>query len=247
MRVFISTHKKELVIAAVIILLASFAVALYVNYKINSTQSEAVPQGRIHDAGVFTDDVKIYDSTEGEIIIGVAVDTTAIEAASAPKAMKLITDPDSIWAEDIYAGSHTPVEKAKMTDGSIGVLTVDKLKISVNVYESPDTMEDMDKGIAHFASTSAWDGNVGFSAHNVNFDGSDGYFKNLHTLKNGDLIHYKTALGERGYTVTSVSTIAASDWSSLYYEDSNQLTLITCISGQPDKRLCVKASEQTPE
>ena len=123
------------------------------------------------------------------------------------------------------------------------MLTIPKLDLSVNVYQSPDNMEAMTKGVAHFPSASAWDGNVSLSAHNQNFDGSDGYFKYLHTLEKGDSITYKTALGERVYTVASICTIAASDWSPLYYTDDNRLTLITCISGQPDKRLCVQALE----
>ena len=151
-------------------------------------------------------------------------------------------DPEAIWTEDTFAGNHTLVEKAQMQDGSIGVLTIPRLMLSVNVYESPDNMEAMSKGVAHFPSTSAWDGNVAMSAHNINLDGSAGYFVNLHTLENGDAITYMTALGERSYTVDSVSAIAASDWSPLGYTDDHRLTLITCISGQPDKRLCVQAT-----
>jgi LPXTG-site transpeptidase (sortase) family protein len=130
-----------------------------------------------------------------------------------------------------------------MSDGSIGVLTIPDLSLSVNVYESPDNMEAMSQGVAHFPSTSAYDGNVALSAHNINLNGSDGYFKYLYTLEKGDSVTYMTALGERAYTVESVVTIAASDWTPLNYTDDNRLTMITCISGQPDKRLCVTATE----
>ena len=105
-------------------------------------------------------------------------------------------------------------------------------------------MEAMSKGVAHFPSTSAYDGNVALSSHNINPDGSDGYFKYLYTLQKGDGVTYQTALGERAYTVESVTTIAASDWTPLYYTDDNRLTMITCISGQADKRLCITVIEK---
>lgn len=247
MKAFIATHKKGVLITATAILLASLVAALCVNQALRASKKEAVPPGRVHDVGVFGDDVVIHDSTEGEVVIDAADNGTHdTSAKSAQLPMKLIANPEDIWNEDTYAGNHTPVAKAVMQDGSVGVLTIDKLKLSVNVYDSTnDSMvADMSKGIAHFPSTSVWDGTVGMSAHNINYDGSDGFFKNLYTLSEGDLLHYKTSLGERTYVVNSVTTIAASDWSPLRYEDFNNLTLITCISGQPQKRLCVKASEQ---
>ena len=91
----------------------------------------------------------IFDSTNGEIVI----DGSALypsQSASADQAeVKLTADPDQIWAANAYAGNHTPVEAARMEDGSLGVLTVEKLRLSVNVFESPDQMEAMTKGAAH--------------------------------------------------------------------------------------------------
>lgn len=130
-----------------------------------------------------------------------------------------------------------------LADGSIGVLTIPAIGLSSNVYETDDEMESMIKGIAHFKITSAWDGNIGFCAHNVNFDGSDGLFLNLYKLKEGDQMTYKTAKGERTYRVTMSKVIADDDWSYLMRTDDNRLTMITCITGKPNKRLCVQATE----
>ena len=238
-------HKKQIAIACAAILLCSLLAALYVSRRIKPDEQEPVPPGRIYDAGVFGDEIIAHDSTEGEIIIGADFAESTVEAvplAVAP--LKTVSDPEAIWNEDTYAGNHTPVEKAQMKNGSIGVLTIPKLSLSVNVYESPDNMEAMSKGVAHFPSTSAYDGNVALSAHNINLDGSDGYFKYLYTLEKGDGVTYQTALGERAYTVESVTTIAASDWTPLYYTDDNRLTMITCISGQADKRLCITVIEK---
>jgi len=63
-----------------------------------------------------------------------------------------------------------------MDGESIGVLTIPDIGLSVRVYDGEDEMELMKKGIAHFRHTTAWTGNIGLSAHNINFDGSPGYF-----------------------------------------------------------------------
>jgi LPXTG-site transpeptidase (sortase) family protein len=130
-----------------------------------------------------------------------------------------------------------------MAGGSIGALAIPKIGLSVNVYESDNAMEDMDKGAAHFKSTSAWMGNIGLSAHNINFSGTAGYFYSLHTLQKGDVIRYTTALGTRRYAVASVTEITETDWSMLGRTQDNRITLITCISGKPALRLCVQGIE----
>lgn len=182
-------------------------------------------------------------SGEGIKVIG-GENNTPISDAEIAAAFASFT-PDTLWEQDAtvtYNAFTLPEKAAFAEDGNIGILTIPALRLTVNVYEAADEMEAMDNGAAHFKSTSAWDGNVGISAHNVNFDGTDGHFKNLHKLEIGNSIGYETALGSRGYTVTSVKTISQEDWSGLSRSTENQLTLITCISGQPEKRLMIKAS-----
>ena len=239
---FVLTHKKMLMIAAAVMaVIGVLAAVICTEVFLKDAAVEPVPEGRIFDAGVFGEDVVIHDSTEGEIVIGDAAAEIEPSLTVKPAEAKLISDPDDIWTTLAYAGNHTPIEAVEQEDGSLGVLTIDKIGLSVNVFESEDQMEAMTKGVAHFPSTSAWDGNVAFSAHNINFDGTDGFFKDLHKLSEGDTIRYQTSLGERSYAVESVREIDASDWSPLGYTDDARLTLITCISGKAEKRLCVQA------
>ena len=157
---------------------------------------------------------------------------------------RAISDPDTIWTADpapTYGGFTLPVA---MDGDSIGVLTIPDINLSVRVYESDSEMEDMERGAAHFKSTSAFDGNIGISAHNVNFNGSAGYFLNLHTLKKGAVIEYETALGKREYTVTGIKEISENDWSLLDRTEDNRITLITCITGKPTMRLVVQGAER---
>ncbi len=138
-------------------------------------------------------------------------------------------------------GNYTLPEDAQMADGSIGVLSIPKLSLAVNVYETEDEMEAMTHGLAHFKTTSAWSGNTGICGHNVNFDLTDGYFKHIHTLRAGDIISYTTALGSRTYAVETVTEITETDWSYLGRTEDDRITLITCISGKPRSRLVVQA------
>ena len=250
MKSFLANHKRGLLISLLVLVAAVIAVltAFFCTQQIkNRHQAEAVPPGRVHNVGVFGESIQVHDSTQGEIVIDNSgmESTSPVVTPAAASDSKRTTAPETIWTDaSAYTGNHTPIEQAQMADGSLGVLTIEKIGLSVNVYEGPDQMEDMSKGAAHFPHTSAWDGNVGLSAHNINFDGTDGFFKNLYRLAEGDKIAYRCELGERAYTVETAKTIDATDWSPLGHSDENRLTLITCISGKPEQRLCVQAVEQ---
>lgn len=148
------------------------------------------------------------------------------------------TDPD--WEPENYGG-YTMPEKAQMSDGSVGVLGIPKINLSVPVYESEDEMEAMKKGIAHYKMTSAWDGNVGLCGHNGN--ASYSYFDELKELQEGDTLTYETALGTRTYEVADIREILETDWSMLTRTEDNRITMTTCVDGKPNHRLCVQAVE----
>jgi LPXTG-site transpeptidase (sortase) family protein len=191
---------------------------------------------------------RVYEASDGVIVIG-DTSTPAAQAVTVPAT----ASSTAMQAESTAPSTPTPVkagdtytlpEDAQLPDGSIGLLNIPKLSLSVHVYETADEMEAMTHGLAHFKTTSAWAGNIGVCGHNVNFDLTDGFFKNLHTLSEGDVVSYKTALGERAYMVTTVKEIAAEDWSWLGRTEDNRITMITCISGKPDSRLMVQALEK---
>jgi sortase A len=124
-------------------------------------------------------------------------------------------------------------------DESIGTLKIPELDLSVKVYEE-ESLENMRRGIGHFKSTSCWEGNVGFAAHNR---GNSEYFGEIHTLDIGDRIIYSTKLGTRTYEVFSVSKVNENDVSSLQRATENIVTLITCVNDVPELRWCVQARE----
>ena len=124
-------------------------------------------------------------------------------------------------------------------DGSMGTLSIPKLNVSGKVYEE-ESLENMRRGIGHFRFTSAWDGNVGFAAHNR---GISVAFGQIHTLRNGDKIIYTTKYGTRTYEVFYVGQIHENDFSRLERTSANIVTLITCVNDVPELRWCVQARE----
>lgn len=137
--------------------------------------------------------------------------------------------------------AYTSVEGMKRSDGSIGTVKIPSLGINMKVWEG-ETNESMKKGLGHYSSTSAWDGNVAVCGHNR---GSQYVIGNIKNLKTGDTITYTTVHGTRTYSVVSVKTISYTDWSDLQATSDNRITLTTCLANQPEKRICVQAVEKT--
>lgn len=119
----------------------------------------------------------------------------------------------------------------------LGVIKIDKINFEGLIYEGT-SMQTLAKGVGHFTNTPYLEGNVCLAAHN-----SNSYWANLHTLSTGDKIHYTCFLGTKEYEVSNISKISETDWSSLGNTDTNTLTLITCVKGQKNLRLCVQAKE----
>ena len=135
--------------------------------------------------------------------------------------------------------AYISVQGMAYKDGSIGTLKIAKLGISVKVWEGESTTS-MAKGVGHYSSTSAWDGNVGLAGHNRGAKYNIGTIKNLVA---GDTITYTTMYGTRTYQVTSVKTITNTDWSYLQGTADNRITITTCLENHPESRVCVQAVE----
>ena len=133
--------------------------------------------------------------------------------------------------------AYTSVDGMQRSDGSIGTLKIPSLGIDMRTWEG-ETNASMAKGLGHYSSTSAWDGNVGFCGHNRGTKYIIGAIKDLEI---GDTITYTTVYGMRTYQVSMVKTIESTDWSYLQATSDNRVTLTTCLADHPDKRVCVQA------
>ena len=133
--------------------------------------------------------------------------------------------------------AYTSADGMERKDGSLGTLKIPSLGINMKVWEGA-TKSSMAKGLGHYSSTSAWDGNVAVCGHNRGAKYVIGAIKDM---EEGDLITYTTVYGTRTYAVVSVEIIASNDWSNLQATSDNRITLTTCLADHPEKRICVQA------
>lgn len=156
-------------------------------------------------------------------------------------------DAESIQIGDNSDLDDTPLENIEQDiihyDDEIGTLTIpDILLDNAPIRESVE-LSTLSETIGHFPSTSIYEGNVGLASHNSGSQGD--FFKNLKKIKIGSEIFYQTNYGTKRYVVTTKEVISEEDWFYLQETDDNRITLITCVAGQKDKRLCVQAIESS--
>lgn len=123
----------------------------------------------------------------------------------------------------------------------LGILKIEKIGLIATVKEG-STKEILNEYIGHISETSKYDGNIGLAAHNRGNKYS--YFARINELEEGDIIIYQTKFFTRQYKVSKKIVIYETDWSVFKEkEGENKLTLITCISGKRNQRLCIQAIE----
>jgi len=237
-----SRHGQWPIRAALLLALAAACVFAFFHFSEKSqTYTSNVSSYSTETPAINFDDPEIMVHAAD---YGIAVINPATTEA---RASRSVADPSEIWqgeAVHTHGGFTLPVA---MDGESIGVLTIPDIGLSVRVYEGDNYMALMERGVWHFRHASAWYGNISLSAHNINLDGSPGYFLHLYRLSPGAVIRYQTALGVREYTVETITEISQYDWSLLDRTEDNRITLITCISGRADMRLVVQGIERTPD
>ena len=123
----------------------------------------------------------------------------------------------------------------------IGKLTIPDILLKNAPIKEGTELSILSEAIGHFKSTSIYSGNVGLASHNSG--GKGDYFKNLKNIKIGSEIYYESQYGVKRYIVDTKEIIEETDFTYLENSDENKITLITCVAGQRNKRLCVQAKE----
>lgn len=127
-----------------------------------------------------------------------------------------------------------------LSNGAVGRISIPAIGVSRYYVWEGETSSSMKKGVAHFSSTSVWDGNVGICGHNR---GAKYVIGDIKELEPGDKITYTTSKGTRTYAVETVANIRNDDWSYLASTSDNRITLITCVKNDSTHRWCVQAVE----
>ncbi len=150
---------------------------------------------------------------------------------------------NDIVVEDIINDPNGNINQEEILDNSIiGKLTIPKINlIDVNICENVE-LETLSHSIGHFENTNIYEGNVGLASHNAGTRAN--YFADINKLEMGDEIYYKTRYGTKKYLVDNITQINSYDWSKLEQTEDNRITLITCISGNQNLRLCVQGVEK---
>lgn len=123
-------------------------------------------------------------------------------------------------------------------NGAIGKLSIPSIGLNKYVYEGT-SQSNMNKGLAHFESTSGWLGNVAIAGHNRG--NGVAFFGKLKDVKLGDTVTYTTAYGTANYVVTEINTRDTNDVSGLLQDGTNKITMYTCKENQPEVKLEVVA------
>lgn len=140
-------------------------------------------------------------------------------------------------------------EDILLEDNTIGILCIPKLNVQAPIKDGT-SQEIMKTAIGHFTESNYWNGNVSLASHNGGTNAH--YFENINKLIENDEIEYITKLGSKKYKVEKIYKISSDDWSSVLGNENietenskknNTITLITCINGMPNYRLCVKGVE----
>lgn len=181
------------------------------------------------------------------IIVGILALAGVIFFAVKYPYIKANKNAESIEIGDNKDLEDTPLESIEQDiihyDDEIGTLTIPDILLDNAPIRESIELSTLSQTIGHFPSTSIYEGNVGLASHNSGNQGD--FFKNLKKIKVGSEIFYQTNYGTKRYVVTVKEIISEEDWSYLKETEDNRITLITCVAGQKDKRLCVQAVEST--
>lgn len=130
-------------------------------------------------------------------------------------------------------------ENSTFIQNDIWTLTIEKINL-INVPIKDSVEEDiLENYIGHFPISSYYNGNVCLAAHNSGF--LINYFKDLNTLEYNDEIKYNYYGNIKVYKVTEKYIVDEEDLNVLAVDFKDKMTLITCITGSPSKRLCIEA------
>lgn len=152
------------------------------------------------------------------------------------KIMKIANEKFCTTSIEVVSDNNEQIEEI------IGVLKIEKLNIKAPVKRGT-SKEILKYSVGWFEESDMWDGNIALASHNRGSYAH--YFEKIHELEVGDEIEYMTNQGIRIYEVIEKIKIEETNWGKvLENKGKNTITLVTCITGEKEYRLCIKAIER---
>jgi sortase A len=146
-----------------------------------------------------------------------------------------------LWSEKRVTDYEESLQAA--SDLPQALLTIEKLKIQVPVYNGADEV-NLNRGVARIKGTAKIDalGNLGVAGHR------DGFFRGLKDIEVGDRIELRTTREKITYNVSSIDIVDPTDVEVLAPTLNKTITLVTCYPfyyvGHAPKRYIVKAEAE---
>ena len=151
-----------------------------------------------------------------------------------------LNNENNISADEIIEDKTEEILTEENSD-IIGHLKIDSINLNAPIKDGTD-MSTLKTAIGHFKETAYFNGNICFAAHNRGYN--QNFFERLNEVKEGDRIEYITKYTTQIYYVTEIKEVEETDLSVLNPTEQDQVTMITCIKNQKEKRLCVIATKQ---
>ena len=122
----------------------------------------------------------------------------------------------------------------------IGHLKIESIELDAPIKDGTE-LSILKTAVGHFKNTPYFNGNICFAAHNRGYN--QNFFERLNEVKKGDKVEYITKYSIQEYYITEIKEIEETNLSVLNPTEQDQVTMITCIKNQRDKRLCIIASK----
>lgn len=123
----------------------------------------------------------------------------------------------------------------------IGHLKIDSIGLNAPIKDGTE-LRTLKTAIGHFKDTAYFNGNVCLAAHNRGYN--QNFFEKLNEVKKGDKVEYITKYTTQEYYITEIKEVEETDLTVLNPTEQDQVTMITCVKNQREKRLCVIATKQ---
>lgn len=134
--------------------------------------------------------------------------------------------------------------KSEIVKDESWYISIPKINLNMIKIEEGTSEDILSKSIGHFDDTDIFNGNICLAAHNRG--NKVNYFEKIHELKQGDEIYYNCKDGYKVYEIEYSREIDVYDFSCTEKVDNtNVITLITCVENNPNKRLCVRGIERS--
>lgn len=148
---------------------------------------------------------------------------------------------DEPTAEDIIDEKTEELLTDENEENVIGHLKIDKIELNAPIKDGTE-LSILKTAIGHFKNTGYFNGNICFAAHNRGYN--QNFFERLNELQKGDKVEYITKYETQEYYISEIKEIEETDLSVLEPTEQDQITMITCIKNQREKRLCVIADRK---